>query len=235
MPPAGRGHADRMGIRPGATVTLVDCLTRDIAGCGHARAPADRPRRTYQSAGQDQPHWHAATRARLRRRKSAFGFHFVAADSRPQTEDPLHAGHRHPVPGRRRAAVPRRQLPERAEVHRTGQRRRLGADLLADQPVLRRCATQAVGVRGRRNALHHRQHHRAAADGGHPAVRAAAQGRPVRPGQDDAVHPLSGGRAGGAAGHRHRGAGRQRRAAAGLPLDIISDPRSSPSSSSCWC
>ena len=51
---------------------------------------------------------------------------------------------------------------------------------------------------------------------GHPALRAAAQRGPGRPGQDDAVHPLPGDRAGHPAGHQHRGAGRQRRAAAGL-------------------
>ena len=129
---------------------------------------------------------------------------------------------------------PGRQLPQRAEVHRAGQRRRLGADLLADQPVLRRRAAAAGGVRGRHHALHHREHHRAAARRGHPALRAAAQRRPGRPGQDDAVHPLPGGRAGPPAGHQHRGAGRQRRAAAGLPArHHPRTSRSSPWSSSC--
>ena len=162
------------------------------------------------------PGWHAATTVRLRRRKSAFGFHLIAANSRPETEDPLHARHRHPVPGRRRTAVARRQLPQRAAVHQRGQRRRGRTDLLADQPVLRRRAAEAHRVCGGRDAVHHRQHHRAAAHRGHPAFRGAAQGGPVRPGQDDAVHALSGDCAGHPAGHQHRGAGGQRRAAAGL-------------------
>ena len=163
-----------------------------------------------------QPSRHAATRARLRRRKSAFRFHLIAANSRPETEDPGHARHRDPLPPGRDGAVARRELPQCAEVPPADQRRRIGADLLADQPVLRRCAAAADRVRGRGDALHHREHHRAAAHRGHPAVRRAAKRRPVRSGQDDPVHALSGDSAGHAAGHQHRGAGGQRRAAAGL-------------------
>ena len=219
-----------------ATVTLVDCLTARLSLAAACLRADGRFAHDLTKRWSDQPHWHAATRARLRRRKSAFGFHLVIADGRPQTQDSLHAGHRHPLSGRRHAAVPRRQLPQRAEVHRAGPGRRLGADLLADQPLLRRCAATAVGVRGRRHALHHRQHHRAAADRGDPALRTAAQGRPVRPGQDDAVHALSRGRAGASAGHLDRGARRQRRPAAGLHArHHLRTPRSSPWSSSSWC
>lgn len=35
---------------------------------------------------------------RLRRRKSAFGFHLVTADSGPAAQNPLHHRHRHPLP-----------------------------------------------------------------------------------------------------------------------------------------
>ena len=73
-------------------------------------------------------------------------------------------------------------------------------------------------------------------DRGDPALRAAAQGGSGRPGQDDAVHALSVGRAGAPAGHRDRGAGRQRRAAAGLHAGHHPGlAASSPWSSSCWC
>ena len=212
------------GGRP-STVSLVDCLTRDSAGCalvGGLRAGLN------QYAGQTSPIRTPRFAARLRRRKSALGFHLFAQDSRPEAKDPVHPGHRHPVPVGRFDPVARRQLPERAEVRGAGQWRRLGADLLVDQPVLRRCAAASDGVRGRRNALHHREHHRAAADGGHSAFRAAAQRGPGRPGQDDAVHPLPGGRAGHPAGHQHRGAGRQRRAAAGLHPRHHPGPESGP-------
>ena len=84
--------------------------------------------------------------------------------------------------------------------------------LLADQPVLRRCAAAAVDLRAGHHALHHGQHHRPAADGGHPALRAAEEGRPVRSGQADPVHPVPDDRAGDPAVHRHRGAGRPRAA-----------------------
>lgn len=46
-----------------------------------------------------------------RRRKSAFGFHLIAADSRPETEDPLHAGHRRSLSAGRRFAVPGVNFP----------------------------------------------------------------------------------------------------------------------------
>ena len=106
--------------------------------------------------------------------------------------------------------------PNVHEVRCAGHRRRLGADLLVDQPVLRRRAAASDGVRGRHHAVHHRQHHRSAAGRRDPALRAAAQRGSSRPGETDPVHPLPDGRAGHPAGHQHRGAGRQRRAAAGL-------------------
>jgi len=45
----------------------------------------------------------------------------------------------------------------------------------------------AVGVM----PYNHRQHHRAAAHGGHSTLRGTAQRGPVRPGQDDAVQPAT--------------------------------------------
>src|ERR1700712_699169 len=91
------------------------------------------------------PGWHAATRVRLRRRKSAFGFHLIAANSRPETENSLHAQHRHSVPRRRRTALTRGELSERAAVHQRGQWRAGRTDLFADQPVLWRRIADAPG------------------------------------------------------------------------------------------
>ena len=92
--------------------------------------------------------------------------------------------------------VARRVLPERPGVHRAGRGRRERERLLADQPVLRRRAAAAVGLRAGHHALHHGEHHRPAADGGHPAVRAAEEGRAVGSEQADPVHPLPHDRAG---------------------------------------
>src|ERR1700722_5092609 len=131
-------------------VSLVDCLTRAWTRPGLQVLGARR--RTIR-CWSHQPRWHAATRARLRRRKSAFGFHLIAANSRPETEDPVHVGHRGALPLGCDGTVARRELPQRAEMHRTDQRRGLGADLLADQPVLRWRIVAADGVRGRRDAL----------------------------------------------------------------------------------
>ena len=58
------------------------------------------------------------------------------------------------------------------------------------QPVQRRSAAPAVGLRARDHAVHHGEHHRAAAHGGHPAVRDPQEGGPGRHGQADPVHPL---------------------------------------------
>ncbi len=49
--------------------------------------------------------------------------------------------------------------------------------LLADQPVLRRRAAAPGGLRAGHHALHHREHHPAAADRGDPAARGAEEGR----------------------------------------------------------
>ena len=62
--------------------------------------------------------------------------------------------------------------------------------LLAGEPVLRRRAAAAVGLRARDHAVHHGQHHRAAARGRDPAVRAAEEGRAVGAAEADPVHPL---------------------------------------------
>ena len=88
--------------------------------------------------------------------------------------------------------------------------------LLADQPVLRRGAAQAVGLRAGHHALHHREHHHPAARRGHPALRAAEEGRQLRPGQADAVQPLPDHRSGHPAVHRVHRAGAVRPAVPGL-------------------
>ena len=79
--------------------------------------------------------------------------------------------------------------------------------LQPDQPVLRRSAAPAHHLRARDHAVHHREHHPAAARRGHPAARGPQEGGPGRPDEDHAVHPLPHARPGGPPGHRHRGAG----------------------------
>ena len=170
--------------RSRATVSLVDCLTRAPGtSCLHVLG-ARRQDHAGRSVLDTPAQWHAATRARLRRRKSAFGFHLIAADSRPETEDPVHPGHRRSCTGsarrcRRPASTTRNVQKCIAQVSGGG----LGADLLADQPVLRRCAAAADGVRGRRHALHHREHHRAAAHAWsfRASSSCAKKARPARP------------------------------------------------------
>src|ERR1700722_15932583 len=134
------------------------CSARDAGPCRTVQV-LDTPASRY-----------AATRDRLRRRKSAFGFHLIVANSRPETEDPVHPGHRGALSLGCDGPVARRELPQRAEVHRADQRWGVGADLLADQPVLRWRAVAADRVRSWRDALHHREHYRAAAHRGHSAV-----------------------------------------------------------------
>src|SRR5690606_7959764 len=51
-----RGPVRAMRASGMTTVTLIDCLTRDSAGCASVRAPY----LTYRNAGTDQPVWHAA-------------------------------------------------------------------------------------------------------------------------------------------------------------------------------
>ena len=121
----------------------------------------------------------------------------------PAKEDPLHARDRRGLPHRGGHPVAGRVVPERPEVHRAGRGRRQRRRLLPDQPVLRRCAAAAVGVRAGHHALHHVEHHHPAAHRGHPAVRAAEEGRPVGSEQADPVHPLPDDRARRPAGHRH--------------------------------
>src|SRR5262249_19098248 len=103
-----------------STVSLVDCLTGDSAGYEPVRGS---PHDLNQDAGQPSPIRTPRPTARLRRRKSAFGFHLFTQDSRPETEDPVHAGHRDLVPPRRVDPVAGRELPERAEVRGAGERR----------------------------------------------------------------------------------------------------------------
>ena len=66
-----------------------------------------------------------------------------------------------------------------------GQRR-----LQADQPVLRRRAPPADDLRARDHAVHHGEHHPAAARGRDPAAGGPQEGGPGRPDQDHPVHPL---------------------------------------------
>ena len=62
--------------------------------------------------------------------------------------------------------------------------------LLPDQPVLRRGAAPAGDLRAGDHALHHRQHHPAAADRGDPAAGGPQEGGPVRADEDHPVHAL---------------------------------------------
>ena len=89
------------------------------------------------------------------------------------------AGCADPRPGCRR-----RQRPV---VH---QRRGQPGHLQPDQPVLRRRAAAADRLRARDHALHHGEHHPAAAGRGDPAAGGPQEGGPVRPDQDHAIHPL---------------------------------------------
>ena len=96
--------------------------------------------------------------------------------------------------------VHHRDLPARLPAPGAGRRRRQRAACLddvgqhrhlrPDQPVLRRSAAPADRLRARDHALHHREHHPAAARRGDPAAGGAQEGGPGRPGQDHAVHPL---------------------------------------------
>src|SRR4029078_10484826 len=107
----------RMRGRRPSTVSLVDCLTRDSAGCalvGGLRTGLNK------SAGHTSPIRAPRFAARLRRRKSAFGFHLITADSRPEAEDPVHPQNRPPVPGGRLAPVAGRQLPARDSLRGAG-------------------------------------------------------------------------------------------------------------------
>ncbi len=66
------------------------------------------------------------------------------------------------------------------------------------------------------HALHHREHHHPAAGRGDPALRAAEEGRPVRPAEADPVQPLPDHRPGHPAVDRLRRAGPLRPAVPGL-------------------
>ena len=139
--PGGGGRRSRSDSRPAwGNCCLVDWLER--SACALTSGLPER--------WPGQPHRHAVPQVRLPRRKSAFGFHLVAADGRSEAENPLHPGHGDPVPRRGDAAVAGCQLRECPAVHQRGQRRGRRADLLADQPVLRRALLQlsvfAVGV-----------------------------------------------------------------------------------------
>ena len=111
------------------------------------------------------------------------------------------------------------------------QRRRQRA-LQPDQPVQRRRAAAAVDLRARDHAVHHGEHHRAAAHRGDPAVRGAQEGGPVRHGEAHAVHALPDDRPGGPAVDRPHRAGPPARAAvpAAAPSDIISATSASSAS-----
>ena len=202
-------------------------VTRWSAGAGGRACPPAPAAVTVDFA---RPPGH-----RLRRIRSAQRIPVGSDHTGPAEEDPLHPRDPRGLPPRGGASR-RRASPTptcRSASRRSGRRQR--GHLLADQPVLRRRAAAAVGVRAGHHALHHREHHRAAAHRGHPAVRAAEEGGPGRPGQADPVHPLPDDRAGHPAGHRHRGARRPR--AALQRLHAAGHPglqRSSRWSSSCW-
>ena len=99
-------------------------------------------------------------------------------------------------------------------IDRIGRRQR--QPLQPDQPVLRRCAAPADDLRARDHALHHREHHPAAARRGDPAAGGPQEGGPVRPDQDHPVHPLPDAGPRAPPGDRHRGAGPLGQPAPGL-------------------
>ncbi len=71
---------------------------------------------------------------------------------------------------------------------------RTAAALRPGQPVQRRRAAPAVDLRAGDHAVHHGEHHPAAADRGDPAAGGPEEGGPGRHGEDHAVHPLPDGR-----------------------------------------
>ncbi len=143
-----------------------------------------------------------------------------------QAQDPLHARHRDPVPGRRvdarRPVSTTRNVQQCIEQVSGGDSAQIYSLInLFSGGALLQLSVFAIGIMPYITASIIVQ----LLDRGHPALRAAAQRRPGRPGQDDAVHPLPDDRAGAPAGHLHRGAGRQRRAAAGLHAATSSPTR----------
>ncbi|CAA9361605.1 MAG: Protein translocase subunit SecY, partial [uncultured Nocardioidaceae bacterium] len=122
------------------------------------------------------------------------------------------------LPVRLPAAGSRGQRAERAVLRQPGAERE---PLRADQPVLRRCPAAAHRLRAGHHALHHREHHPAAAGRRDPAARGPQEGGPGGSEQDHAVHPLRHAGAGDPAGHRHRGAGPVRSAAPVRPAAAL--------------
>ena len=84
------------------------------------------------------------------------------------------------------------------------------------QPVLRRRAAPADDLRAGDHAVHHGEHHPAAAGRGDPAARGPEEGGPGRADEDHPVHPLPDARPRGPPGDRHRRARPLRQPAAGL-------------------
>ena len=84
-----------------------------------------------------------------------------AAEAAVRPADPCDLQARFPGPHSRG------QRRQRAVVHQPGGGR---GDLQPDQPVLRRCAAPADDLRAGDHALHHREHHPAAAGGGDPIL-----------------------------------------------------------------
>ena len=78
------------------------------------------------------------------------------------------------------------------------------------EPAQRRRAAAADRLRARHHAVHHGEHHPAAARRGDPAARGAAPGGRVRNRQDHPVHQVPDHRPGDPAVHRDRRAGRER-------------------------
>ena len=124
------------------------------------------------------------------------------------------SGRSMPDPGRRRTR-PSRTASTQVEDD---------SALRPGQPVQRRRAAAAVGLRARDHAVHHGEHHPAAAHRGHPAAGGPEEGGPGRPGQDHAVHPLPDDRPGDPAVDRHRRA----RPEPGQLFQSCNERRSSP-------
>ena len=123
---------------------------------------------------------------------------------RTSAEDALHAGDHRGLPARVASCPsPGVVVPARSTAASTRRRPAASATLLADQPVLRRRAAPAVGLRAGHHALHHGEHHRPAAVVVIPRFEQLKKEGPVGSEQADPVHPLPDDRAGDPAVHRH--------------------------------
>ena len=197
---AGRGWLGRTGDCPASPASTVTVASPADA-TGHLLLGSQQHRRFASTCWQPGPvggleELHKTEiELHSRRRMCAHRVRVCIPDARPAQEAALHAGHDRAVPAGCLAAHPEHQQRGDQRLYQVGQRHQPDR-LCPDQPVLRRRAAQALGLRAGHHALHHRQHHRPAAGGGDPAVRDAEEGGPVRPAEAHPVQPLPDHRAG---------------------------------------